>query len=297
MSGGPLSMNGKSKRLKIAALCLVLGSLLVVLAGFRLGLIGSDHLAPDAPFRLSRQDAPVRAKGPNIHLQNAEGAAGGNCDDCHFGPQPTQANPAVRASTKTVCLQCHAEIAEKTTARYLHQPLIGDECTFCHRVHSSEFPYQLVSPPADLCGKCHEKLGLQAREPSQHAPFASGECGGCHDAHGANQRKLIKAEAACWSCHEDVARREEARPYKHEPFARGDCSACHLPHSARYPGLLVADVRTVCFTSCHQGATMELGHTPAARGQCTSCHRPHASDYPALLVADGRSLCLTCHRK
>ncbi len=242
---------------------------------------------------------PSKAK-TNVHAANPAEAQGLNCDDCHFGPSPTKENPALRASTKRVCLNCHTEQRDQKVSTQ-HPPFVNGECTVCHRQHGSNFSNLLVAQPKDLCATCHSSIKNEASLPVVHGPFKDNECGSCHDAHGSNQAGLLKAEIpkVCWSCHADVEKKDKAKAYQHVPFANGQCNACHLPHASQLSHLQTRDTKDLCLSTCHgkEKLNMDFSHEPVAQGQCLSCHLPHSSDHPRMLVAVGTQLCVSCHIK
>ncbi len=136
-----------------------------------------------------------------------------------------------------------------------------------------------------------------------HAPFQSGKCGLCHLRNddknpGGLRHKTVEEE--CYECHEDTLAVMSAR-FKHYP-SEISCNYCHNPHNSTEPGLLVAEMTSLCY-QCHKGlqevvSTAKVGHDAITQGRkCSNCHNPHASNIERMLIALPFDLCVNCHSK
>jgi predicted CXXCH cytochrome family protein len=158
-----------------------------------------------------------------------------------------------------------------------------------------------------------------------HEP-AKTDCIGCHSGHGADNVKMLKADAPelCYPCHEKIKNMAENAKYKHSVVSTEDgCLKCHTPHASTVKYNLKAAPMTLCM-SCHdkpvnvsQDKTIEsfaaqtkgrkFLHGPVAQKDCQGCHITHGSEhfrllekeYPPQFYApfskDNYELCFSCH--
>jgi predicted CXXCH cytochrome family protein len=153
---------------------------------------------------------------------------------------------------------------------------------------------------------------------------AKGECFGCHNPHGADNWKLLRAEAPemCYPCHEDIQKRAENSKYKHGVIKeKGSCLECHTPHASTVRFILKSPPTELCLT-CHDkpvgkndsipSITSQIEgkkflHGPIQDKDCGGCHKTHGSDhfrlldkeYPPSFYApfkkENYDLCFNCH--
>lgn len=101
------------------------------------------------------------------------------CNECHSAK--TKGNTMVRAST---CFQCHDGWSNK----FVHGPVAGGECSFCHDPHGSVFPKLTRDEIRKLCQGCHN-------QPSSKEHLDKGQnkdCSGCHNPHGSGKQYLLR---------------------------------------------------------------------------------------------------------
>jgi predicted CXXCH cytochrome family protein len=201
------------------------------------------------------------------------------------------------------CYDCHAASrTEFKKKKFIHAPLLKDDCASCHRSHGFSQTLVLQKPADQLCLDCHAALVKAPAAAHQHPAFKRGDCLGCHDPHATDRPHLVRDEtpASCFVCHNAAA--DEAKlAHVHEPFGKGDCVSCHEAHQGPNEALVRTKGDGLC-TGCHALAQVDAKHAKTNRAglECLDCHSPHASAKPSLLrgtshapVASGD--CSSCH--
>lgn len=225
------------------------------------------------------------------------------------------------------CYDCHAASrAEFKKKKFLHAPLLKNDCAACHRSHGFSQSLVLQKPADQVCLDCHGDLLKAAPATHQHPAFKRGDCLGCHDPHASDRPHLVRDETpvgSCFQCHSGSAD-ESKLAHQHEPFRKGNCVACHEAHQGPNSALVRTKGDALC-TGCHALAQVDAKHVKTMRRglECLDCHSPHASARPALtrdtahdpvasgdceschvmeggkpsakLVAQGAKLCVECH--
>lgn len=103
------------------------------------------------------------------------------CQGCHL----SAASSTLVAPKDELCVRCHQMALDK---KYVHGPLAGGGCLFCHDPHSSPNPYLLVGTSGSFCARCHEPASLRPVPGHDGAQ----ECTVCHDPHMSNRRFLLR---------------------------------------------------------------------------------------------------------
>ncbi len=118
-----------------------------------------------------------------------------------------------------------------------------------------------------------------------HDPFEKRLCAQCHRPEKGYQARI--EGDTCAKCHA-LHYRYQPNDWVHGPVALGMCSACHKSHQSQYPGLLTADVPSLCF-SCHDASrVLARPHHAGVEGlRCTKCHDPHLAGNRLLLADSG----------
>ena len=86
-----------------------------------------------------------------------------------------------------LCYTCHNNFSADYA--YVHGPVAGGYCTFCHNPHSSRLDNLLNGEIRHLCCECHEAKYIFNKE--VHKDLASSDCAGCHNPHAGNTRFLL----------------------------------------------------------------------------------------------------------
>ncbi len=249
----------------------------------------------------------------------------GKCSQCHEMHASENRSLLFTDTVGDLCIECH-EVAEDAT--HLHGPTAVGECSLCHTAHESDYKNRLTMDPNTLCVFCHVTTAEELEDIEfLHEPV-DGNCVECHDPHGANNWKMLKAEAPdmCFSCHEEIQKTAQTSKQQHNVVSEsGGCLKCHTPHASSVQFLLVSAPSTLCLT-CHD---KPLGVTPTEvmpafidqikdktylhgaieEDDCSGCHMTHGSDnfrmlakaYPAEFYASFDAtkyeLCFGCHER
>ena len=197
--------------------------------------------------------------------------------------------------------QCHAPMQSKA---YVHQPVLEDECSHCHKKISPIHPnpaaqgFALRHDLSELCYRCHSVFTGS----TLHQPVALHACLNCHDPHSSDQPYLLPVgedlSELCYSCHTRKSLKADA-DYGHGPVISGYCTYCHSPHASAHDSLLTKSIRDLCL-ACHVDfinglANARFVHSAMTESECTSCHQVHGGDEQYLLTRRGDKLCYDCH--
>ena len=203
-----------------------------------------------------------------------------------------------------VCLTCHENNARIDWQGSKHQ-VVGNACTSCHTLHTTEDAVQAKDTQTDTCFKCHTKQRADSYKLSHH-PVREGKvaCADCHSVHGSPGEKLLKEvrlNDTCYNCH---AEKRGPFLFEHEPV-RDNCDTCHAPHGSNVERLLKSRMPNLC-SDCHgnsgiagsgtptgasaivagvnpvTGAAVTGSTHPQQARQCMYCHSQiHGSNNPA----------------
>jgi len=203
-----------------------------------------------------------------------------------------------------LCLNCHADFAEKLKSKFVHTPVKTEECTGCHNPHTSNHGKLLSASTKTICVTCHDQI-VPAKPVSTHQVVVEGNCVKCHDPHASsNKANLLQAGTVlCASCHKTMTDALAKIKFKHSPV-EGGCLNCHDPHaSGKSAHLLKTTMPGLCL-DCHKSDNPRFQQQhlnyPVAKANCVSCHNPHGSNTAGILfdtvhapVASKR--CTQCH--
>jgi DmsE family decaheme c-type cytochrome len=288
-------------------------------------------LVPPLAARGAPADAPAQKKGTKAAPSKAPAGTA--------APAPASNVEVMRSAPKQllfklrpgangeVCLECHADFAQRLSKPSVHTPVKDRDCAGCHNPHASANDRLLIAAPKELCATCHGDV-VPSGAKSVHKPVGEKRCTDCHDPHASGFKKnLVRGGTElCAGCHPAITDAASRAQHKHKPVEES-CLRCHDPHgSAAGPSLLVADVPGLCLkchnvdapiiakkhmgypvkqarcTTCHDphgspapGLLYSTVHPPVARGQCSMCHEPATSKTPLKTRQLGVTLCKTCH--
>jgi len=227
----------------------------------------------------------------------------GQCETCH---QPAKDGKVVltAASSKELCLTCHADKEKEIeSAKVPHPGALGD-CTDCHSPHAAKTPGLEKPDPVNACLNCHTDQAEQGQKHVLHQPAFSQGCATCHEPHGGNNDHLLRAQgnALCLECHGP-----DSHPQKLEAehlltifdgkvklpedyYQKNKVALLPLKYGRGHPveGHPVQDVI--------DPTDITKVKTPM---NCLTCHQPHSSAADGLLVKDqvnNMAFCDTCHK-
>ncbi len=106
------------------------------------------------------------------------------CDRCH----DLGTGDLWRTAREGLCLACHQELTK--TDRYVHGPVVINDCLMCHHHHGSARPYMLLDEATAVCLRCHKREHLLTC-PGRESDEAGG-CVDCHDPHGGRDQFFLK---------------------------------------------------------------------------------------------------------
>src|SRR5512137_707202 len=115
-----------------------------------------------------------------------------------------------------LCLNCHADFADKLKSKFVHTPVKTEECTGCHSPHTSNHGKLLSASTKTICVTCHGQI-IPAKPVSTHQVVVEGNCVKCHDPHASNNKaNLLQAgNALCAGCHKTMADNLSKIKFKH----------------------------------------------------------------------------------
>lgn len=202
-----------------------------------------------------------------------------------------------------VCFDCHSDIEDETTLKYVHTALASGKCSSCHNPHASKHARLMAGEVGELCVSCHTDIVDSAAKPLAHLPAAEGACLDCHDPHASTEPNQLNREmmSLCSGCHSQVLDWRK-QTVIHSPVADGECNTCHDPHGSSHESLLASAVPEIC-SNCHetdQAFVSTHGAAEIAESNCIACHDPHAASGKALIRANQHAPfkagnCAVCH--
>lgn len=258
------------------------------------------------------------AQGEFTHAPFAKG----DCTGCH-NPHGSRVRKMLKADTPSgLCASCHKDILKGTHA---HKPA-AEDCTQCHKAHSSSHEHLLSMTPRELCLSCHTDVATSLTTLAHPHKPAQDDCLKCHTPHASDNIRILTKplKELCISCHEKMEQVVEGATHPHGALTdERSCANCHSPHASDHVKQLVSDPISACL-SCHNKpivvdatrtvpAANELAvdefhkHGPINDGKCIACHEVHGGSHDKLLIApyetdfyqkysdNTYALCFKCH--
>jgi predicted CXXCH cytochrome family protein len=208
------------------------------------------------------------------------------------------------ASSKELCLTCHADKEKEIeSAKVPHPGALGD-CTDCHSPHAAKTPGLEKPDPVNACLNCHTDQAEQGKKHVLHQPAFSQGCATCHEPHGGNNDHLLRAQgnALCLECHGP-----DSHPQKLEAehlltifdgkvklpedyYQKNKVALLPLKYGRGHP------VEDHPVQDVLDPTDITKVKTPLS---CLTCHQPHSSAAAGLLVKDqvnNMAFCDTCHK-
>jgi predicted CXXCH cytochrome family protein len=227
-----------------------------------------------------------------------------------------------------LCFDCHTEMENDQSDKYVHFLFKAGKCTSCHNSHVSRIKSLMVKDVDALCLGCHDELKQLVKKTKVHGALRDNDCTECHVPHsGDKEHLLVKEEKSlCLDCHEDLNKQFED-PYICLPFKEGECSSCHNSHASAADDLLVSTPNKLCqkchgpkcksgkvsiasivkgmdCTACHSGHSSAdkgllgpFGHKVFLDKNCEECHNPIKSGRKITTKIKGEGLCFNCHKR
>jgi len=229
--------------------------------------------------------------------------AAGQCDSCHQAAKDGKV-VLTAASSKDLCLTCHADKEKQIeNAKVPHPGAMGD-CTDCHSPHAARTPGLEKPDPVNVCLGCHTDVAEQGKKRVLHQPAFGQACAICHQPHGGDNNNLLRAKgnALCLECHGPDSQPQKlaaehlltifngAVKLPEDYYQKNRVVVLPLKYGRGHPveGHPVQDVL--------DPADITKVKTPLS---CMSCHQPHSSANEGLLVKDqvnNMAFCDTCHK-
>jgi len=200
---------------------------------------------------------PHQSKRPKlmqafVHSPFEGGTA--SCEACH---QPAKNGKVVltQATSKELCLSCHADQAEQHKKKYLHQPAFDQGCATCHEPHGGENAHLMrAKTPNDLCLECHgPEIKQKKVEGESLVTIFNGKVKLPENYFNRVVRLPIK-----YGLGHPVDRHPIKDQMDPDDVTKVrvaiNCTSCHQPHSSAQPNLLVKDQANglVFCASCHK---------------------------------------------
>jgi predicted CXXCH cytochrome family protein len=225
-----------------------------------------------------------------------------SCESCH---QPAKDGKVVltQASSKELCLTCHADKTEQIEkAKVQHAGAAGD-CTDCHNPHAGKSQGFPKSDGVTVCLNCHSDQAEQHKKKHLHQPVFEQGCAICHLPHGGETPKLLRAKTSnelCLECHGP-----DTQPQRLESEHLVTIFAGKVKLPENYFNRVVRlpikyglghPVERHPVKDQMDPADVTKVRTPI---NCGTCHQPHSSAQPNLLVKDqvnGLVFCAGCHK-
>jgi predicted CXXCH cytochrome family protein len=228
--------------------------------------------------------------------------AGGQCDSCH---QPAKDGKVVltAATSKAVCLTCHADKGEEIEKSKVQHPGAVGDCIDCHNPHAGNSPGFQKPNAVAVCLTCHTTQAEQGQKAVVHQPAFVQGCFTCHEPHGSNNLHLLRASnvySLCMECHGP-----DSEPAKLE----GEHMITIFNGKVRLPEDYF---RRMDPLPVKYGIGHPVEHHPVKdivdpesgkvlkSVNCSTCHQPHSSNHNGLLVGDQENnteFCASCHKK
>jgi predicted CXXCH cytochrome family protein len=225
--------------------------------------------------------------------------ASGQCETCH---QPAKDGKVVltAASSRELCLTCHADKGKQIENAKVQHPGALGECTDCHSPHAAKTPGLEKPNPVSACLGCHTDQAEQGKEHYRHEPAFVQGCATCHEPHGGDNEHLLRnasVNALCLECHGPDA---EPKKLESEHLVAIFDGKVKLPwnYFDKVPTLpLKYDLGHP--TERHPVSNVVIPKTrTVVTMTCLTCHQPHAGKEPGILVKDQKNdmnFCKSCH--
>jgi predicted CXXCH cytochrome family protein len=224
-----------------------------------------------------------------------------SCATCHQAPKDGKV-VLTQASSKELCLTCHANKAEEIAqAKVQHPGAVGD-CTDCHSPHAGKSPGFPKPDAVGVCLGCHSDIADEGKKAHVHQPAFQQGCATCHAPHGGENLHLLRAKtpnALCLECHGP-----EAKVQKLE----AEHLVAIFDGKVKLPGkyFLGVPVLPLEFGAGHPVERHPITDIMDPKNpskvltavNCLTCHQPHSSTQTGLLVKDqanDQAFCKTCH--
>ena len=141
------------------------------------------------------------------------------CERCHGDQIERQFSREVGliADVPELCYQCHQEIS--VHRRWVHAPVAGGDCLWCHTPHRSRHEHLLIEPAPGLCYQCHDSRAVEEIDFHQLATYQ--RCTDCHTGHTSDTRHLLIAASDGGKTAFDHEDYREVLSRAHEDAERG----------------------------------------------------------------------------
>ena len=275
----------------------------------------------------------ARMLSESVHGTNGKhtGITPPDCLACHGGGNPHAIKPPATSAEQqnTLCLKCHpvnsAQMLANAHGKALGNPDKRLKCLACHggNPHAIGPPMQITNREKNsLCESCHtENAALLANSAHGNTNMEGGNRPNCLYCHGdkfhaitpPSQMAPAQKDAACKSCHADIAQRLSGSVHGQAAATPGKptpgCLSCHgggNPHNVIPPAKLDRAQKQDACERCHSDLAKSLKDSvhnrpdkvPGDHPTCLTCHGndPHGiQSAPRLTPLQKVALCARCH--
>ena len=224
------------------------------------------------------------------------------CDSCH---QPARDGKVVltQSDTRSICITCHGEQAEKIDKAKVQHPGALGECTACHNPHAGKTPGFLQPDPVQACLACHSTQAEGMKKAHLHQPAYDTGCATCHEPHGGANAHLLRnpnINSLCLECHGPDARGQKLEAEHLSTIFNGTVKLPEF-YMQGVPKLPIKYGRGHPIENHPVQDQMDPTDNTKVRAQinCLSCHEPHSATQQGLLVKDqvnNMQFCASCHK-
>lgn len=176
------------------------------------------------------------------------------CKACHAITADNMGKP----ERAFLCFKEGCHKPELIENKYLHERSVLDNCSLCHRSHSSGHKKLLRNEPDEQCRTCHplirnekedafKSIDLTKSTEDHHifmrylktTPVPAGyDCGFCHSPQ--HKKQIVQLNMrVCSECHIYIqsifAKAAKSNFNVHQTFKEKSCIVCHYPHTGPYP--------------------------------------------------------------
>lgn len=224
-----------------------------------------------------------------------------SCATCHRAAKDGKV-VLTHASSRELCLSCHAEKAEQIKNAKVQHPGAAGDCTDCHSPHAGRSPGFPKPNAVAICLGCHSDIAEQGKKAHPHQPAFEQGCATCHEPHGGENEHLLRAATVntlCLECHGPEPKVQKLETEHMVAIFDG---------KVKLPGKYFLGVPSLPLqygaghpVERHPISDLKDPQDPSkvlTAINCLTCHQSHAGAERGMLVndqPDNQAFCSTCH--